>query len=382
MTPSARLVDGLVIRTCAYGALAPSAPSGWVVLFGLVRRCSAGAGFADPYAARLLARRADTQRRGSRSELAPPVLTGGLSGDRWGGAGHVPVARRAALGKGGLGGARLWGALSRLVSSARAEENHVRVNERRCGRRASSPLIRLRASGPLSSIGRTSSTPGRRRPGATRWRSRGAEGSVVWDFAGKRYLDFSSQLVNANIGHGHPKVVAAIQEQAALLPTVAPQHANAARSEAARLITELAPEGLNKVFFTNGGADAIENAVRMARLHTGRRKVLSFYRSYHGNTGAAIAATGDPRRWPNEFADAHVPLLRPAPVPHALLGRDRRAGVRARAGASVGRDPVRGTGHDRRHPDRDDRRALPACWCRRRDIWRACAGCATSTESC
>jgi taurine--2-oxoglutarate transaminase len=117
--------------------------------------------------------------------------------------------------------------------------------------------------------------------------------------------------VNTNIGHQHPKVVAAIQEQAAKLATVAPQHANEARGEAAKRIVELSPEGMNKVFFTNGGADAVENAVRMARLHTGRRKVLSFYRSYHGNTGAAIVATGDPRRWPNENAEGHVHFFGP-----------------------------------------------------------------------
>ncbi len=139
----------------------------------------------------------------------------------------------------------------------------------------------------------------------------GGEGSYVWDYDGKRFLDFSSQLVNTNIGHQHPKVVAAIQEQAAKLATVAPQHANEARGEAAKRIVDLSPEGLNKVFFTNGGADAIENAIRMARLHTGRRKVMSFYRSYHGNTGAAIVATGDPRRWPNEMAEGHVHFFGP-----------------------------------------------------------------------
>ena len=128
----------------------------------------------------------------------------------------------------------------------------------------------------------------------------GALGSYIWDYDGNRYLDFSSQLVNVNIGHQHPKVVAAIQEQAAQLCTIAPQHANAARSEAARLIVERAPDGLDKVFFTNGGADAIENAVRMARLHTGRHKVLTTYRSYHGNTATAIQMTGDPRRWAND----------------------------------------------------------------------------------
>jgi len=127
-----------------------------------------------------------------------------------------------------------------------------------------------------------------------------AEGVHLWDHEGRRYLDFSSQLVNVNIGHQHPKVVAAIQEQAARLCTIAPQHANEQRSEAARLITELAPGDLDKVFFTNGGADAIENAVRMARLHTGRHKVLTTYRSYHGNTSTAIQMTGDPRRWAND----------------------------------------------------------------------------------
>jgi len=139
----------------------------------------------------------------------------------------------------------------------------------------------------------------------------GGEGSYVWDYDGNRFLDFSSQLVNVNIGHQHPKVVAAIQAQAARLATVAPQHANDVRGEAAKRIVDLAPDGMNKVFFTNGGADANENAIRMARLHTGRRKVLSFYRSYHGNTGSAIASTGDPRRWPNEFADAHVHFFGP-----------------------------------------------------------------------
>jgi taurine--2-oxoglutarate transaminase len=127
-----------------------------------------------------------------------------------------------------------------------------------------------------------------------------AEGRHFWDSDGTRYLDFSSQLVNVNIGHQHPRLVAAIQEQAAKLCTIAPSFANDARSEAARLIAELAPGDLNMVFFTNGGAEAAENAVRMARLHTGRHKILTTYRSYHGSTQGAIALTGDPRRWPNE----------------------------------------------------------------------------------
>ncbi len=138
-----------------------------------------------------------------------------------------------------------------------------------------------------------------------------AEGCYVWDYEGTRYLDFASQLVNTNIGHQHPRVTAAIAEQAAKLATIAPQHANEARGQAAQRLTALAPDGMNKVFFTNGGADANENAIRMARLHTGRDKVLSFYRSYHGNTGAAITSTGDPRRWPNEYATGHVHFFGP-----------------------------------------------------------------------
>ena len=134
----------------------------------------------------------------------------------------------------------------------------------------------------------------------------GGLGSYFWDFDGNRFLDFSSQLVFTNIGHQHPKVIAGIKKQADLLATIAPQHANETRSIAAQKIVAHAESHLNKVFFTNGGADAVENAIRMARIHTSRHKVLSHYRSYHGNTGASIAATGDPRRFPNEFAFGHV----------------------------------------------------------------------------
>lgn len=131
-----------------------------------------------------------------------------------------------------------------------------------------------------------------------------ARGSYVWDADDRRYLDFSSQLVFTNIGHQHPRVIAAIKEQADRLCTIAPQHANEQRSQAAELIAGLAPDGFEKVFFTNGGADANEHAVRMARLHTGRFKVLTAYRSYHGGTQTAINLTGDPRRWPNDTATA------------------------------------------------------------------------------
>jgi len=139
----------------------------------------------------------------------------------------------------------------------------------------------------------------------------GGQGSYFWDFDGNKYLDFSCQLVFTNIGFQHPKVVKAIQDQAALLATIAPQHANDARAEAAKRITDRAAPHLNKVFFTNGGADGIENAIRLARLHTGKHKILSFYRSYHGNTTTAVTATGDPRRWPNENATGHVHFFGP-----------------------------------------------------------------------
>jgi taurine--2-oxoglutarate transaminase len=147
-------------------------------------------------------------------------------------------------------------------------------------------------------------------------------GSRFWDHAGKVYLDFSSQLVFTNIGHQHPKVIKAIQEQAEVLTTIAPQHANEARNEAAQRIVELAGSNFAKIFFTNGGADAIENAIRMARMHTHKHKVLSTYRSYHGNTGAAINATGDPRRFPNEFAFGHVHFWGPYLYRTAFWAKD------------------------------------------------------------
>src|SRR6202140_3405552 len=154
----------------------------------------------------------------------------------------------------------------------------------------------------------------------------GAQGSYVWDYDGHRYLDFSSQLVNTNIGHQHPRVVAAIKEQAGRLCTVAPQHANDKRGEAAQLVAGLAPDGMSKVFFPNSGAEAIEHASRMARLHTGRIKLLSAYRSYHGATSTAINLTGDSRRWPSDYGSAGVahffgPFLYRSPF-HATSERE------------------------------------------------------------
>jgi taurine--2-oxoglutarate transaminase len=140
---------------------------------------------------------------------------------------------------------------------------------------------------------------------------RSAAGCEVELADGRTLLDFSSQLVNTNVGHQHPAVVAAITEQAATLATIAPQHAVLPRGRAAEAIVRHAPAGFSKVFFTNAGADANENAIRMARIATGRDKILSFYRSYHGNTGSAVVATGDWRRVPNEYARGHVHFFGP-----------------------------------------------------------------------
>jgi hypothetical protein len=102
----------------------------------------------------------------------------------------------------------------------------------------------------------------------------GAKGCELWDYDGNTYLDFSSQLVNVNIGYQHPRVLAAMKAQLEELTTIAPATANLARGEAAKRIVDLAPEGFSKVFFTNAGADANENAMRMARMYTGRDKIF------------------------------------------------------------------------------------------------------------
>ncbi len=127
-----------------------------------------------------------------------------------------------------------------------------------------------------------------------------ASGSYMWDSDGQRYLDFSSQLVNSNIGHQHPRVVAAIQEQAARLCFISPAFANEARSQLARRLAELTPGDLTRTLFTNGGAEGNENAIKMARLFTGRHKIITRYRSYHGATAGASSLSGDNRRWANE----------------------------------------------------------------------------------
>jgi taurine---2-oxoglutarate transaminase len=125
----------------------------------------------------------------------------------------------------------------------------------------------------------------------------GAEGRHFWDYDGNRYLDFASQLVNVSIGHQHPKVIAAIKEQADRLCTIGPPMASESRSTLGRLLAEVTPGDLSMSFFTNGGAEANENAIKLARWYTGRHKIIARYRSYHGATAGAITLTGDPRRW-------------------------------------------------------------------------------------
>src|SRR3954453_6869928 len=146
----------------------------------------------------------------------------------------------------------------------------------------------------------------------------GAEGRYFWDYDGKRYLDFASQLVNVSIGHQHPRLVAprgtpppplapqpvnlsigpqhprlvaAIKEQADKLCTIGPPMATEPRSTLARLITEVTPGDISMAFFTNGGAEANENAIKLAHWYTGRHKIVARYRSYHGATAGAITLT-------------------------------------------------------------------------------------------
>lgn len=127
-----------------------------------------------------------------------------------------------------------------------------------------------------------------------------AEGIYMYDFDGNRYADMSSQLVNLNVGHGNRKIIDAIKEQAEKYCYLSPSYGSEPRGELAKMIIELMPDNMGKVFFTNGGADANENAVKMARMFTGRQKIFSRYRSYHGSTYGAGNLTGEPRRYPLE----------------------------------------------------------------------------------
>jgi len=128
----------------------------------------------------------------------------------------------------------------------------------------------------------------------------GARGSWFWTPEGQRYLDFNSQLMCVNIGHGHPRVVKAIQEQVETLAYANPFMATEPRARLGRKLAEITPGDIDTFFFTNGGAEANENAIKIARFYTGRHKILARYRSYHGATGGAMMLTGDPRRWAAE----------------------------------------------------------------------------------
>ncbi len=128
----------------------------------------------------------------------------------------------------------------------------------------------------------------------------GAKGCWFWTPEGKRYLDFNSQLMCVNIGHGDERVIKAIQEQAATLAYANPFMATEPRAKLGEKLASIAPGDIDVFFFTNGGAEANENAIKIARLYTGRHKILARYRSYHGGTSGAITLTGDPRRWASE----------------------------------------------------------------------------------
>jgi taurine--2-oxoglutarate transaminase len=128
----------------------------------------------------------------------------------------------------------------------------------------------------------------------------GAKGCYFWTPEGKRFLDFNSQLMCTNIGHGHPKVIEAIRRQAETLAYANPFMATEPRARLGQKLAEITPGDIDTFFFTNGGAEANENAIKLARFVTGRHKILARYRSYHGGTAGAITLTGDPRRWAAE----------------------------------------------------------------------------------
>jgi taurine--2-oxoglutarate transaminase len=146
-----------------------------------------------------------------------------------------------------------------------------------------------------------------------------AEGVYFWTPEGQRYIDFNSQLMCSNIGHSHPKVVKAIQEQAATLAYANPFMATEPRARLGAKLAEITPGDIDTFFFTNGGAEAVENAIRVARVVTGRHKILVRYRSYHGGTAGALTLTGDPRRW---HVEPGLPGIVRAPEFHRWGRRD------------------------------------------------------------
>src|ERR1041385_8880438 len=127
-----------------------------------------------------------------------------------------------------------------------------------------------------------------------------AKGIYFWTPEGKRFIDFNSQLMCVNIGHGDERVVRAIQQQAATLPYANPFMATDVRARLAERLAEITPGDIDTFFFTNGGAEANENAIKLARQFTGRHKIIARYRSYHGATAGAVSLTGDRRRWAAE----------------------------------------------------------------------------------
>jgi len=146
-----------------------------------------------------------------------------------------------------------------------------------------------------------------------------AEGVYFWTPEDKRFLDFNSQLMCSNVGHSHPKVVQAIQDQVATLAYANPFMATEPRARLGVKLAELTPGDIDTFFFTNGGAEAVENAIRVARVVTGRHKILVRYRSYHGGTAGALTLTGDPRRW---AAEPGIPGVVRAPEFHRWGRRD------------------------------------------------------------
>ena len=127
-----------------------------------------------------------------------------------------------------------------------------------------------------------------------------AKGLYLYTREGKKILDFSSQLMNVNIGHGHPKVAEAVAKQMAELSYVHPGMITEARGKLSKKLSEITPGTLNRTFFTNGGTEAVEHAMKLARLHTGRHKIITLYQSYHGATYGALTAGGDPRGLPHD----------------------------------------------------------------------------------
>ncbi len=145
-----------------------------------------------------------------------------------------------------------------------------------------------------------------------------AKGCYFYTPEGKRYLDFNSQLMCTNIGHGHPHVIEAIQRQAETLAYANPFMATEPRARLGSKLAELTPGDIDTFFFTNGGAEANENAIKIARFYTGRHKIMARYRSYHGGTAGAISLTGDPRRW---AAEPGIPGIVRVPDPYHGIQR-------------------------------------------------------------